>query len=151
TWQDAVASITLVAPSAAVVVAGIVILRSEINAPRTTSLGIATVVGIALLLLATLRPGVVFLEQEQLRRERDVALSHERALRIPNDRVESSLSVVAHELKTPLTSLIGNIQLMARRLETLLRLVRNHEQYADAASALRTLIQRSDQSLERMR
>jgi signal transduction histidine kinase len=151
TWQDALASIKLVAPSAAVVVAGIVIIHGEMRSLRTTSPSFPTAVGIALLLLATLRPAVVFLEQEQLRRERDAALAQERALRIAHDRMESSLSVVAHELKTPLTSLIGNVQLMARRLETLLRLVRNHEKYTDAASALYMLIQWSDQSLERMR
>jgi signal transduction histidine kinase len=65
--------------------------------------------------------------------------------------MESSLSVVAHELKTPLTSLIGNVHLMARRLDTLLTLVRSHEMYTDAASTLYTLIHWSERSLDRMR
>jgi signal transduction histidine kinase len=150
-WQDALTSIKLIAPSAAVVVAGLVIMHADVASPRTTNPSFPTVVGIALLLLATLRPGVVFLEHEQLRRERDAALAQERALRLANAYMESSLSVVAHELKTPLTSLIANVHLMPRRLDTLLTLVRNHESHTDTASALYTLIQWSDRGLERMR
>jgi signal transduction histidine kinase len=129
----------------------VIIIHEELTTPRMASIRIPEAVGITLLLLATVRPAFVFVEQEQLRRERDAALAQERALRMANDRMESSLSVVAHELKTPLTSLIGNVQLMTRRLETLLRLVRNHEKYTDTASALYTLIQWSNHSLERMR
>jgi signal transduction histidine kinase len=151
TLEDLLAGIKYIAPSVTVVAAAVIIIHAELTTPSMASTRIPEAVGIFLLLLATVRPAFVFLEQEQIRLQRDSALAQERALRMANDRMESSLSVVAHELKTPLTSLIGNVQLMARRLETLLRLVRNHEQYTDAASGLYTLIQWSNHSLERMR
>ena len=90
------------------------------------------------------------MEQEQLRRERDAARAQESALRLANERMGTFLSMVSHELKTPLTSLVGNIQLMARRLDTLLRHVTDDEEYTVAGSALRALIERCDQSVERM-
>jgi signal transduction histidine kinase len=151
TLEDLIAGIRYIAPSVTVVAAAVIIIHAELTTPRMEGIEIPEAVGIALLLLATVRPAFVFLEQEQIRRQRDAALAQERALRMANDRMESSLSVVAHELKTPLTSLIGNVQLMARRLETLLRLEKNDEKYTDAASALYTLIHWSNHSLERMR
>jgi signal transduction histidine kinase len=151
TWRDTLAIIQFVLPNIAVVVAGVVIIiYAERTSPSPAGLSSPEVVGSVLLLLATVRPAVVHLEQEQLRRERDAARTQERALRLANARMEAFLSMVAHELKTPLASLIGYVQLMVRRLDTLLRLVRNHEEYVDAANALRTLIQWSDQSLGRM-
>jgi signal transduction histidine kinase len=107
-------------------------------------------VGAALLLLAVLRLALVYMEQEQLRRERDAARAQESALRLANERMGTFLSVVSHELRTPLTSLVGNIEIMDRRLDTLLRHVRDGKEYTVAASALRALIERCDQSVERM-
>jgi signal transduction histidine kinase len=151
TSQDVLAGMQVVSPSAAVVVAGVMILvLAERTAPRPAGLSAPQAVGIALLLLATLRPAVMFLEQEQLRRERDAARAQERALQIANARMEAFLSMVAHELKTPLTSLVGNVHLIARRLDVLLRLVRNHEDYTDIARVLGALIGWCDQSLDRM-
>jgi signal transduction histidine kinase len=152
TWRDVLASIRLASPGFAVVTAGVVILvHSGFTLRPAVNFSAPEVVGIGLLVLATLQPAVVFLEQEQLRRERDLARSQERALRIVNARMEAFLSMVAHELRTPLTSLSANVQLMGRRLDTLLRLVRNGEEYTDTASVLRDLILWSDQGLERMR
>ena len=142
----------LASPGFAVVTAGVVIIvHAGLTLKPTVGFNAAEAVGVALLLLATLQPAVVFLEQEQLRRERDAARSQERALRIVNARMEAFLSMVAHELRTPLTSLTANVQLMARRMDTLLRLVKNGDDYAGTARVLRDLIQWSDQSLERMR
>ena len=144
--------ITFIAPGFAVVVAGMLILIHYVaTSPSPGGLSAPVCVGIALLLLALLRPAVMFLEQEQLRRERDAARTQERAWRIANARMEAFLGVVAHELKTPLTSLIGNIRLMGRRLDTLLRLVSNGEAYTATASVLRALIDSCDQGLERLR
>ena len=150
TWQDAVASIKFVAPSVAVVVAAVVIIHAELTSPSPASPRAPEVVGIALLLLATLRPAVMFLEQEQIRRERDAARTQESALRIANARVEAFLSVVAHELKTPLTSLIANVHLMARQLDGLLHPDTSRQDYIRAATLLRTLVERCERSLERM-
>jgi signal transduction histidine kinase len=150
-WHDVLAGIFFILPSLAVVAASIVIIiHATLTSPSKADVVLPVEVGIVLLLLATLRPAVMFLEQEQLRRQRDEARAQERATRLANERMEAFLNMVAHELKTPLTSLIGNVQLMARRLDTLLRLVGNGEEYAEAASVLSALIEWCDQGLERM-
>jgi signal transduction histidine kinase len=150
TWRDTLASMQFVSPSAAVVVAAVLILHATIRSTSSAVLSASTVVGIALLLLAVLRPAIVYLEQEQLRRERDAARAQESALRLTNERMEAFLRVISHELRTPLSSLVGNIEMMDRRLDTLLRHVRDGKEYTGAASALRALIERCDQSVERM-
>jgi signal transduction histidine kinase len=150
-WRDLLTGVQIILPSLAVVVAGALIMVNATRSPRSAAgLVPPEAVSIALLLLATLRPAVMYLEQEQLRRQRDAARAQERVTRLANERMETYLSMVAHELKTPLTSLIGNVQLMTRRLETLLRLVRSHEDYTDAAGMLRALITWSGQSVGRM-
>ncbi|MGO8946724.1 MAG: ATP-binding protein, partial [Ktedonobacterales bacterium] len=143
--------ITFVVPSIVGVGAGLVIIVHSMRTLQSTADLISpAAVGLALVLLATLRPAVIYLEKEQMRRERDAARAEERAMRLANERMETFLSMAAHELRTPLTSLIGNVQLMTRRLDTVLRLVRNGEEYTEAAGGLRTLIDRCDRSLERM-
>jgi signal transduction histidine kinase len=152
TWRDALAGMTFIAPSVAVVGAGVVIIvHAVLTSPHMTSDSAPVAVGIALLLLAMLRPAVVFVEQEQLRRERDAARAQESALRIANARMEAFLSMVAHELKTPLTGLIANVHLMARRLDAMVRSDTSRQDYTHAARLLRTLVERCKQSLERMR
>src|SRR5262249_26780656 len=68
TWRDVLAGLRFGAPSAAVMIAAVAILMHATEmAPSPAGLSAPEVVAIALLLLATLRPGVVYLEQEQLR------------------------------------------------------------------------------------
>jgi signal transduction histidine kinase len=55
------------------------------------------------------------LERERLQRERAVAQAAELALRETNRRMNEFLSIVSHELRSPLTSALGNIQLAERR------------------------------------
>jgi signal transduction histidine kinase len=151
TWRDVLAGMQFVAPSLAVVVASLVIVvGATFSSPTTTSLLTPIGVSFALLLLALLRPAAMYVEQEQLRRERDVARAQERAVRLANERMEAFLSMVAHELNTPLTSLIGNLQLLPRRLDTLLQLASNGQDYTGVASKLRALIEWCDQSAERI-
>ncbi len=69
-----------------------------------------------LLALVIVRQEVVLLENSQLRRDREVAQAHALAIQEANRRMEEFLSIVGHELKTPLTSLKGNIRLLTRRL-----------------------------------
>ena len=45
-----------------------------------------------LLLVAALRPAVLYLEQAQLRHERDVVRARERALRLAHERMEAFLA-----------------------------------------------------------
>src|SRR5256714_1217862 len=55
------------------------------------------------------------LERERLQRERAAAQAAELALRETNRRMNEFLSIVSHELRSPLTSALGNIQLAERR------------------------------------
>jgi signal transduction histidine kinase len=81
-------------------------------------------VSFGLLLLVILRQGIVFLENMRLQREREEAharalqaQAEARALRELNRRKDEFLGVVSHELKTPLASLLGYHELLARRLD----------------------------------
>jgi signal transduction histidine kinase len=150
-WGEMLAGISFISPSFVVLAASAaIIVHATFTAQSKQDLLLPEAVGIALLVLATLRPAVTYLEQEQLRREREAARAQESAMRLANERMAAFLTIVAHELKTPLTSLIGNVHLMGRRLDTLLRLVRNREEYTDTASVLRALIAWCDQGLARV-
>jgi len=129
----------------------VIVVAATLRSPSRAEMIAPEAVSIALLLLALLRPAAAFVEQEQLRRERDAARAQEGALRLASARMEAFLSVIAHELKTPLTSLIGNVHLMGRRLDTLLRPETSREDYTRTATVLRTLVGYCDQGLERMR
>ena len=94
---------------------------------------------------------VFYVEQQHLRRERDAAGEREAALRLAYERMEQFLDVVSHELKTPLTSLQANIQLLARRLDALARSKGSLEDYTRAVVLLRTLVERCEHSLLRLR
>ena len=62
TWRDALSGMTFIAPSVAVVGAGVVIIvHALFTSPHTTGLTAPVCVGMALLLLALLRPAVTFL------------------------------------------------------------------------------------------
>jgi signal transduction histidine kinase len=151
-WPDVLACAQFVLPSVVAVAASMVIIVDATATSRSTTILVSPeAVGVILLVLAILRSAVTYLEREQLRRERDAARLQEGATWLANERMAAYMGTVAHELKTPLTSLTGNLQLMPRRLDTLLRRVANHEDYADAARVLRALIDWCAQSLERMR
>lgn len=151
-WPDVLASVQFVLPSVVAVAASmLIIVDATATSRRTTGLVSPEAVGVILLVLAILRSAITYLEREQLRRERDAARLQEGATWLANERMAAYVGTVAHELNTPLTSLIGNLQLMARRLDTVLRQVAQHEDYTDAARVLRALIGWCAQSLERMR
>jgi PAS domain S-box-containing protein len=57
------------------------------------------------------------IDRVRLLRERDSAQVEEMALREVNQRLDQFLSIVSHELKTPLTTIKSNTQLLARGLE----------------------------------
>lgn len=56
------------------------------------------------------------IERERLLREREEVRASEMALREANRRMDEFLSIAGHEMRTPLTSVKANVQLMARRL-----------------------------------
>jgi signal transduction histidine kinase len=64
--------------------------------------------------------------------------------------MEVFLGMVAHELKTPLTSLMANLQMMGRRLNSPVRPDTRYEDYGREGRVLRAQLERCDQSVERM-
>lgn len=151
TWRDVLAFLQFVSPNVVVVVASLVIIvYALVVSPSPTSLSASVEIVIALLVLATLRPGLVFLEHEQLRRARDAARAQQSAMRLAKERMEAFLSMVAHELRTPLTILTGNMQLMTHRLEILLGSDGSHEDYVRTARLLATQLEQCDHSLQRL-
>ena len=63
------------------------------------------------------RQWVVYLENVQLRREREEAHAHEQAVNQTNQQLETFLGMACHELKTPLTSVIMGLQMIQRRVQ----------------------------------
>jgi signal transduction histidine kinase len=60
------------------------------------------------------------IERERLLQERAEARASELSLREANRRMDEFLSIVSHELRSPLTSINGNIQLAQRRLKSVI-------------------------------
>jgi signal transduction histidine kinase len=124
--QDLLASLRFLAPFIAALLASSVILihatlASHAALPAPVAAGSGNLVApfavsFGLLLLALARQEVTFLENARLQRERESAHLEALALREANRRMDEFLSIVSHELKTPMTSLKGNLQLMTRRL-----------------------------------
>ncbi len=56
------------------------------------------------------------IERDRLLQEREEARSHALALQEANQRMEEFIGVASHELRTPLASVLGNMQLLERRL-----------------------------------
>ncbi len=65
------------------------------------------------------RLAALVLEQERLHRDREEARASEAALREANRRMDEFLGIAGHEMRTPLTSITGNIQVTQRRLARL--------------------------------
>jgi signal transduction histidine kinase len=60
------------------------------------------------------------IERERLLQERAEARANELSLREANRRMDEFLSIASHELRSPLTSIKGNIQLTQRRLKAVI-------------------------------
>lgn len=90
------------------------------------------------------------IERERLLREREEARANEAALREANRRMDEFLAIAGHEMRTPLTSVKGNIQVARRRLE---HLNERHE-VPDAAArevvGARDLLGRADTGVARL-
>lgn len=73
------------------------------------------------LLKAVAKLAGLMIERERLQYEWTRTYANERALMETNRRFDAFLSLASHELRSPLTTIIGNIQLAQRRLRTLKR------------------------------
>ncbi len=151
-WRDLWHGTKFVLPGiAALGASAVIIVHALVTEPSRSGLCIPVLVGFILLALALLRPVVFFVEQQQLGRERDAAAEREAVLRLANERMEQFLGLVSHELRTPLTSLQTTIDLLARRLDALARSRGNPPDGTRAVVALRTLVERCEHSLLRLR
>jgi signal transduction histidine kinase len=103
-----------------------------------------------LLLLALARQGVGLLDFLHVQRERETERANAHTWRETTRQMETFVGVVSHELKTPLTTLHGYIELLASRLN---RAQLNQAQAADLVSLIakaRTLVELSEHSLGRL-
>ncbi len=87
------------------------------------------------------------IERERLLRERAEAQANALALRQANQRMDEFLGLASHELKTPLSTLSGNIQLMERRLS---RHAGVGTDAAEMEALLTPLLARARRSLSRL-
>jgi len=118
-WDDIVASLRFLSPLlAAVLVSAAIVFHVSREPAQNSWSGMfgPLVVSLTLLLLVIMRLEVTFLESRRLQREGEEARASERVQRELNRRKDEFLSIVSHELKTPLTSLQGSIALLTRRL-----------------------------------
>lgn len=103
-----------------------------------------------LLLLVLVRQVLTFLEMAQLRRETEYAQANAEAMRELNRRKDEFLGIVGHELKTPLTSLQGYLELLTRRFAAWHPAEDGVEELARTVATARRMIQYSDESLHRI-
>jgi len=90
-------------------------------------------------------------ERNRLAREREVARADELATREVNRRLEEFLATAAHDLRTPLSTTIGYLDLAERASERLA--AATHEAYPDLAprvEAVRDRLEDADQSAARL-
>jgi signal transduction histidine kinase len=103
-----------------------------------------------LLLLVVIRQELVFLQNAQLRHERELARASDLAQREIIRRKDEFLSVVGHELKTPLTCLQGYTELLARHFTTWRPQEGEAKDLARKVTLARTAIEHSRDSVRRI-
>ncbi len=100
---------------------------------------------------AVAKLGALVIERERLLRERAAAHANELALREANQRMDEFMGIASHELKTPLTTIKGYVQLVSRRLQNSSR--QEHVKLPELQQTLATsaeLLERSDVQIARL-
>jgi signal transduction histidine kinase/PAS domain-containing protein len=100
---------------------------------------------------AVAKLAALIIERERLLQERTAAQANELALLEANRRMDEFMGIASHELKTPLTTIKGYIQLAARRLKNHSG---NQTAYTDdqtkSRESARELLERTDSQIERL-
>jgi signal transduction histidine kinase len=90
-------------------------------------------------------------ERNRLERERAAARADERAAREASRRMEEFLAVAAHDLRSPLTAVVGFLALAGRQAERLADAAREESPtLAPAVAAVRGRLEDADQGAERL-
>jgi signal transduction histidine kinase len=142
--QDLIAGLRITFPVAAALLASTVLfIRAEVVTTPSHPLA-PLLIALGLLGLALLRQGLMAVDNERLRRER------EEALRATTAQIETFLGIAGHELKNPLMSMQLGLQLVERRIRRLLR--REREDAADVELLLEPVAQaeRQGERLQRL-
>ncbi|WP_161977426.1 sensor histidine kinase [Dictyobacter kobayashii] len=87
------------------------------------------------------------LEREQLLEERAASQANELALMEANRRMDEFLSIASHELRTPMTTINGNIQLAKRRVSTLALPDEVALEYQDRLNLIVELLNRAERQV----
>jgi signal transduction histidine kinase len=149
--DDLIASLPVLLPILAALLASVTIMihaamtytdLQHVMGPAAVSLG--------LLLLAIGRQEIALLDYAQADRERETAQAGVLALREANRRKEAFLNIASHELKTPLASVRGNIQLLVRRLHAVQLQETGAEDLAPLVGQMHAALERSTVSLQRI-
>lgn len=88
------------------------------------------------------------IERERLQRDRTEAQTRELVMRITNQRMEDFLSIIGHEMRTPLTTIKTSIQLAQRHLATYLQTIPIADTMArDGLAEIRHIIECAERSV----
>ncbi len=90
------------------------------------------------------------IERERLLEERAAARADALALAAANRRMDEFLGIATHELKTPVTVLQANVQLLARRFAPAALERRSAEDLARAVASIQPLLATSERSARRL-
>jgi PAS domain S-box-containing protein len=90
-------------------------------------------------------------EREQLIQEREQAQARELAAHAVAEQLDTFFATAAHDIRSPVTALIGNVQMARVRAERLVTNLQSHDgQLADLATPVLETLHRADKSGDRL-
>ncbi len=99
---------------------------------------------------AVARMVALVIERERLLREREEARATAIALHEANRRMDEFLSIASHEIKTPLTTIKANVQLLDHRLDPTRRRPPAPTDLGHIVEMARSLLHRSERQINRL-